>query len=431
MLFACTQEDGPAFDIPAGEELQGIQLELDADGTPHILSQVGMFYTTMADLPVWESRYNLSNVQSVVFSKDAGVWKRHGFRNLQAPGGTRSLLVRNADGRVQPMVASNGDFDLYARDGSGWIRRASKPVDIEENLSYAYLQGRGGRTMVLIGDHDWQYIVRNYADNTTQLKGNDGTRITLDSGSEFYSMEIHYGKGFNMVVGKVWPQYVPTGPNDIGPYSQPNPYISILSWKMGDKNPNLRKRVLERNFSSVHFAKVQGEDRLYGIAFPDTVEEYALRGEDLVFLKRLSLPKPSTDTGFMAEVRDPSIIAVDPAGCIHQMETRDTFPNPDLNKNYSGPVHSTYIHWSSCRQGMDTLALPSPAPDTTASIKELSEFRYAADGTAMVALVVRIVSNENFSREDKPYPSWLYLGRLSGGVWEWEKIAEYKGVDGT
>jgi hypothetical protein len=433
LLIACTGEDGPTFEIPAGERLQSIQLELDADGTPHILAQVGMYYSTTDELPVWQSRYNLSNIQSVVFSRQAGEWKRHGFRNLQDNQSARSALARNAGGRIQPLIADNGEFNLYTRDGSGWVLKASKPMNLEGNwemFSHSYLQGRGGPAMVMVGDHDWRYIVREYAHNTTQLRGHDGSRITLDSGWEFNPLDIHYGKGFTMLIGKVWPQSFPVFEGSTM-NAIPLPYITTLSWNGEDKNPEIRKRILNRNFGSVHFAKVGDEDRLYGITLPDTVEEYVLNGEDLVFRKRLTLPKASFDTGFIAEYRNPVNIAVDPAGCIHQIETRPMDSDFNPNNPYYPVTPSAYFHWSSCRPGADTLALPSPAPDTAAFSRELSEFRYAADGTAMVALAVRIVGKDQYNREDKPFASWLYLGRLSGTRWEWEKVAEYKGLEGN
>src|SRR5688572_16739164 len=97
LLAACVSEEGIEYDIPAGEQVQDLQLQIDADGTPVLLVGEGMFYTTKARLEPWDVKYSQPNVQSVALTRTAGGWKRHPFRNVKRNWQTQSMLVRNAE----------------------------------------------------------------------------------------------------------------------------------------------------------------------------------------------------------------------------------------------------------------------------------------------------------------------------------------------
>lgn len=430
LLASCTSEDGHEYDVPAGEQVQKLKLEVDADGTPVLVAEVAMFYTTKARLQTWEPKYIQANTQSIAYTGTAGGWKKHPFRNIGWSG--LSQLVRNAKGELRTIIADRRTFSLYGRNAGDWIRKSAYKVP--DGFGYQTMTLSDGRSAVIMeGDSEWQSLIWNYETQRMEVRRNDGAAFPLDSGFNIRLLNTVSRPDFNMVLG------VKQSVIDTAPQNGPPPLVSELvsyAWSPGGQDPKPRKRMIApRNFASLFFAKVEGEERMYGFVPPDTLAEFSMRGEELDFLRDIDLPDlrvtgtildpnlyPINRTARDSGISSISDLLVDAAGCIHYIHRHfDSWGDP----NFQG-VQPVYSHSSTCRTGVDTLLLP--LPDTVYSYQPtLTGFRFSPQGEMMVGLFQQRVPKGPYEYDTGVAPSWIYLARLKGRTWEWEKIAEFEG----
>lgn len=428
LLASCTSDEGTEYDIPAGEQVQDLRLEIDADGTPVLLAEVNMFYATNAVLQPWESRYMLANTQSVAYSGTAGGWKRHPFRNLQRYWETRSMLVRNPKEEVQALIADGKTMSMFTRGGGVWNRKAGFRIP----ATYEYGDKNflsGGYAILVDADGASQSIADNYKTHSMEVRRSDGTSFALDTIFDFALLSLVSRSGFDMALGirreYQRPPFDTTTPN---PGETGESGLFSYAWNQGAHDPKPRKRkISDRQFSRVFFAKVEGEERMYALAIPDTLAEFSMQGEELAYLRDLDLP---IDRDIMSkeETRPDGLIPygselfVDPAGCIHYRAIL-----PSTSGQSVGPSGQTiYLHGSTCRAGVDTLRIPLP-DSTHFYVSNLTPFRFFPDGGIAAGLTLIRTNKDPNSFDPRPKPSWIHLARLKGRTWEWEKIAEFEG----
>jgi hypothetical protein len=433
ILSSCLSQEGSEYDVPAGEMVQKLQLRIDADGTPVLLAEVAMFYGTKARLQPWESPYIQANVQTIAYTRTAGGWNKHAFRNVKRDGILGSVLVSDYKEEVRALVADRSDVSLFERDGGSWIRKtASKGSN---GYTFQTLPLSSGVPAVLLeGDGAWQSLIINYEDTKMKVLNNDGSSFALDTGMEIMLVGAVSRAEFNMVLG------ARLEINDKGSRKGRESGLYSYAWSLGAADPEPRKRkISERNFAALFFAKVDGQDRMYGHVPPDTLAEFAMQGEELVFRRDLDLPidrkpglrtdpktdpesDPGTESKPVSRFPDEAALMVDPSGCVHYVKMQS---RPSVIPGEPGrpPV---YTHGSTCRAGVDTLVLPEP--DTIYAYQtELTGFRFSPQGELMVGLFQIRVSKGPNRYSWGATPSRIYLASLKDRTWGLESIAEFEG----
>ncbi|HKP97907.1 MAG TPA: hypothetical protein VJ385_19380 [Fibrobacteria bacterium] len=421
-LGACSSPDEPEYDVPERSRILGAQLEVDADGTPVVIAQVGMNYGTQAPRGEWDPAYVTRNVETVVYAGTGGAWKAHPFRNLQRSYEGRPLLVRNAAGRLQPLVWNRQRLSLYARSGDDWILKSTSLVDDPyrmHDFGAPYQNGYGN--VSLLGDSGWQAMAPFQERPAAVVMTSDGRRFVLDTMVQFNPMGFFYGKTANLAVGTLNQySYSSTGPN---------PSLVCYSWDPDHPaSKPVRNTLLDSGDAyslpagySLSAGKVLGEDRIYVYTRSDSLAEFALRGDGFVRLSGIDLrvPVPGKDSlsGSRVLVR-PSI---GPDRCVHTLGALES----RASSQYMPTSPISFLHTSSCLTGKDTLALPEQLRVQDA-YTTLSEMRFSPQGEPMV-LLTTVKSPPQFHGGDVSIgPSWIVLARRTEtGKWEIEKIAEY------
>jgi hypothetical protein len=416
LLWGCSTEDGPEYDIPAGQRILFAQLETDADGTPLILAEVGMYYGTHDKREEWEPEINLSNAQSILFSKRGGTWSPHPFRNLQNGYSVQSMLARNASGSVQPLIWDRRKLTLFGRAGDGWIPRSIVRLDDDTRYYSVNSVSRDAPSLALVGDSAWHSVSYSYGDNRIQVDRSDGTSFALDSGAWFRPMAYYSGRDFNMAVG--------TRSNNRHPESLPA--LVSYRWSLDPAHPDPKAQFLSDvpGIYSGFFATSEGEARFYGM-HGDTLLEFDLRGEDLVFERTHVLGgtdgEPSVNGTVRFYYQYPA-----PDGCMHGFA--QALSEAGRKADSMGVVTQSVpvlLHASSCGEDADTLIQPAETAEVP-GYRTVSSPRFTADGRPMVLVTVLKSSGIYTTDGDSREPSWIYLATMNpAGKWDWELIAKY------
>jgi hypothetical protein len=430
LLCGCTTDDGPEYDIPAGERVLSAQLEADADGSPMILAEVGMYYGTRDKLQQWDPKYKLSNMQSILFTKRNGKWSSHPFRNLQEPYGPQALFARNGAGGIQPLIWDRLKLTLFARAGEDWVPRAITRLDEKAGHFSLGYGAPGAYHLALVGDSAWEATVLvPDRDNLIRIGRNDGTTFTLDSGFWFQPLGYRTGRDYNMVVGQrsalYRSDYSPTGGE---PY--PTPALVAYRWSLDPEHPDPRIQIVDgRPYpAGAFFGSADGEERFYE-NYGDSVVVFAVREGELVYLQTQVLGENELGENDGAPAKTgPSpyySLYPDHQGCMQGFT--QVYPDRGYGPDYqSGP---TVLYRSSCASGVDTLSLPAEL-EKVPGYPSFFGPRFTADGRPMLLLTLVKTSTRFFneiSTEDEPKnPSWIYLATKSAsGQWEWEQVAQY------
>lgn len=414
-LASCTTEDGPVYDVPAREQVSWLGLEIDADGSPVILAQINMFYTTADQRGEYDPRYNPINSQTVLYSKSSGSWKNRPFRNLTAPYNNSPLLVRNERGAVQPMVWDRDRLDLYAGSGTDWRLRTRRVV----KNAFPYWETGSQPNLRIIGDSGWHMVTRNEILEPVVIDEN-GATIRLDtSKGGFYPVEFLHGPDWIGAIGR----------SDVGSDTS---YMSILAfyrWNRDLARPAVRKEILDSLAYplSIAFARVRDEWRLAVIQDEENLGNWVFKGER--FERLPDSPLPWTIVGGDGKI-DPYRFAygrleMDAQGCLHKVTP--IFPERDTLPPYDEPQARKFIHLNSCAAENDTL---DPKIYLTGKYDVIvSEVgRVVPDGTAWYAAAVQENRSGDMGRGfDQPIqPSRIVVAsKRPGGKWVFETVASY------
>lgn len=421
LLSGCIAEDGPEYDVPARKQFSDAQLEVDADGSLVILAGVNLNYGTKAKLDRYDQKYRTPNVETVIYTGEAGAWESHPFRNLQPGYGSKSFLARNGKGEIQPMIWNRNGYTLFARSGGDWIPKANFRKDGLAYLSNYYAGGFGPdmqSNIILTGDSLWQSVAPYFTSHSDVLVSNRGAVTVLDTSIQFFSRAGFTGKENSVIVGVGYPW-------DSRLDTVSGTYCYILSRDPAAPEPRRQLLFRTSGFVKVIFARISGEDRFYIPEFQDSLNEYAIRGKEVIRLGRIatgsehpadSVPGPrSSYTDFINR------ISVGPDRCV---DILSPIVPPYDSVKYNSEAES-YRHTNSCRSGEDTLYFPTETLLHKGPVLA-SEIRYAADGNPMVLFTFVEQWNQFYGNESVIGASWLYLAKLSsGGKWAWEKVAEY------
>lgn len=437
ILSSCLSEEGGEYDVPAGEMVQKLQLQIDADGTPVLLAEVAMFYGTKAPLQSWENPYIQRNVQAIAYTRTVGGWTKHPFRNVRQDGNLTSLLVRDYQEEVRAIVADRTVQSLFERNGGHWTRKTASKASSGYTFQSLPLSS-GVQAVLMDGDGAWQSLIFNYEDSKLKVMDNDGSTFALDTGMNILLLGAVSRAEFNMVLGAK--QEI----NETDSRDESGSGLFSYAWSLGAGDPGPRKRkISDRNFSALFFAKVGGQDRMYGLVPPDTLAEFTMQGEELVFRRDLDLPidrkpgskmdpitapvtVPNTDTLTVpkpdSRIPDEAELMVDPSGCVHYIKT---LYRPSVIPGEPGK-QPVYTHGSTCRAGVDTLVLPEP--DTIYAYQsQLTGFRFSPQGELMVGLYQIRAPKDPGKYGWGAAPSRIYLARLKDRTWELESIAAFEG----
>ncbi|MDB5103740.1 MAG: hypothetical protein JWP91_1429 [Fibrobacteres bacterium] len=410
-LFGCTTEDGREYDVPARQEVMTAVFELDGDGTPIVLADVGMNFGTRAKLEEYEAPFEMRNVQTIAYRRVNGKWQAHPFKNLQRIYESGSSLVRNAKGDLQPMVWNRNALSMFSRNGGDWnLKSLVRIGEYGLNSSLRRGGGDGISNVSVVGDDRWQTVVGDWDKHRLEVVQSDGKRFLLDTLAEFQTDFLYSGPEYNMALGIVYPREV-----------DGQPELLSYRWSLDPAHANPIKEILSRGgYAGVALsARINGEDRLYLSVEGDTLAEYAFRSGGLVRLGPVIPPEHDPGPPLLGNFR-PSM-AQD--RCIHTfgMAFRDTALSM---------VHSlAMVHSSWCRAGSDTIPLPTLPLERTGYPLLAGPLQIAADGTLMAAVMIKHDLNkaQPWERVKEIPASGIYMVRSSDGGthWEWETVAEF------
>ena len=416
--LACTTDDGPEYDVPVRNQVISAQLELDADGSPLILAEVAMYYGTKAKLGEFDPKYKSLNAQAVLYSAANGTWSGHSFRNLASPYNGSSFLARNAKGQVQPLILDRNRFTLYAPGGAAtgtWTANAVNAITDDLRYGSFSYTGPAGINMVLAGDSGWQTVVERY-DRIPRLElvSSTGARVVMDSLIQFQPRTYIPGKEINRVFGSV-PMDESGVPDSLRRYRS---QLICYSWNIAAQVPVVRKQTLDTSGSlnTVDPFRIAGEDRFYSQASPDSMVEFALRGDSIVRVRKIEIHRDAGPGSLTMSGGTPN-----PAGCLYDL--LPIVPDPDPSVGFGLT--------SSCSSAVDSLPIP-PEPRAAGARSQGLSMRFDAAGDPVLVFPF-VKSNEAIFHSDGSIPagdgsigpSWIYLARKRNGKWEWEQVAAF------
>lgn len=440
-LAGCMGEEPPEYDVPAGQTLRSAQVITDSDGSVFVMAQVAMFYSMRGTPGPWDPKTVMRNVQTLVFAESGGAWAAHPFRNVQAHYGGVSFMAADADGNARAFVQDRTSFGTYAREGGEWISKGGRFPGAFPYQSY-YVHS------LLIGpagESGWESFGETYSLSGGQqfrrqeIVKSDGGRFELDTNQKFQPRAYLSGRDKGFLLGIDARDF--RSPSDTGspPMDDPLPDLVCYVWSRDSAGSRPRKHLVIRDGQSVSafFARVEGETRLYANANDASVMEFAWRGNEFVYLRDLAYPSdpggngnageggsdkdglPDMGTGRGGFTTIYSMHAVDSKGCSHALARI-----MDASYRTSG-----FLHKSTCREGVDTIALPAPTKRAELSRQAEINFVPGPDGTVLIAFVMnepRILDFGNYDYGDSYLPSWLYLARSKpSGGWDIGLIATY------
>jgi hypothetical protein len=420
--------DGPEYDQHVRDQVESIQFKVGSDGTPYIMAEVRMHYTTK--VPQSNNSYsslNSPNVQTILFSKKEGAWLKHGFRNLQSEWYIKSFLLVNPQGNINAMVWNRPSLEVHTLKGEGWQIRSKTKFGPDGSIHGLTNYGYGNYLIMSAGEETWQAVSSFEISgkmNSVALQRN-GSRIILDSNRYLSFMASFSDINLNYFVGQIPNIYNQNG-NPGANTMDTTANLIFYSWTLAPGDIGPTKQLLKVDNVGGHwfFAKVLGETRLYGNPGTNFLLEYAIRERELVFLTSRQLPYETSEGG------DPQKntatfhnIAVDTKGCIHGLLGINR-PGEIFN-GYAKNIALGFLHKSSCGDAVDSLIFPNPIPVEQLLVTP-SEIHFAADGLPMIALSL---TKDSFSERTPNYsipPTWIYFGKSTGlGNWSWEKVAEF------
>ena len=426
-MLGCTQYEDHEYDIPAGEQVGSVALEIDADGTPVILADVQMFYATRESLETWESPIQVSDIQSIAYSRDTGVWRKYGFRNLQYGFSGKSMLLRDDRGGVRPFIANRGRQSLYGRGAGGWTAQSSGLID-PPGWEVGFVPDNLGNPLLILVGQDWLNLTYGYNSSRISVARRDGSGFALDS-SEGFQPAAFAAVGDDAFLVGSWQRQNPD-------FSQPNPFPVKLAWyswdaRVHDPKPRLKTRPMDGYFLP-RIAKVGSEYRLYAFTGIDSLQVFAIRGGDLVLLESRAMPVMGDARNFWNGFS----LIIDSAGCFHGVGSIMPDWNDSTGPKPPYPSGIPMLYASTCKEGRTIFTWPDPKPGAQME-RSLSSLRLDRQGRPVAALLFKEIPKnvgdpaKQWKEDQKAQPTWLYFGTLADKGWEWEPVAHFEGTGGT
>jgi hypothetical protein len=257
-LCGCMSSEEPEYDVFVNKKVQNIQFKLDANNTPVIMAEVGMYYTTKKSNAWGYKDTSYRNTETILLTRKTGTWSRHSFQNLQ--GGwfsqsmNESMLLRNYKGELEPLIFDRNSISLYAFEGDVWKLKKKLPRD---QFSYSNALPYVG-SILLITTDAWQTVFNSYegdyfnpSKRRLKVIGSDFKHIILDSNLTFDGRLLFSTQDANFVIGMVqpWTQ------NNSGPTTAPldsSQYMDLLvySWSHNPDDPKPSKQIGCRSFET-------------------------------------------------------------------------------------------------------------------------------------------------------------------------------------
>jgi hypothetical protein len=408
--FGSEPDDSP-YTVHRGESIESIQLEIEPDGTPVIMSLVGMYMAHNNPHPdnPWEFQVSPQNFRSVLHRRSTGGWSATDFKNLQNSPGSLPTLIPDPEGRFQAFISDGGEVKRFAFGNGTWNRAAGTewPVWFDQwvglgggpNWNRHPRIAVAGTNLLLTVHNDW------WSGKYWVMEGKE-RRVELPDSLGADPLAFHVGAGYRCLVARVYTAQE----RGIGEGSGQE--LHLYRWTQGAHRAELQ--VLGRfDFSGdTFFARHRGGTALY-VSAMDSVRIFTLDDSGRV-AGRDGVPLPA-QTGM-------PFLAADTAGCLHALSWL-----PD-----SGTASIRFGHWNACAPvDMDTLSLPKPGPAETLTANR-ANLRIAPDGTPVAAVLLREMRPANpLVKDPVPVenqgwsdPTFLYLAELRAGAWSLEKVYE-------
>lgn len=416
-LAGCTIEDGPIYDIPAREQAHSLSLEIDRDGTPAILAQTNMYFTTTAKRGAWEPLYNSINTQTVLYLKTGDAWKTHPFKNLSHPWGYSPKWARNAQGALQPLVWDRDRLNLYAGSASAWGLQSRRVVP-EPGPFWGY-----GDTphLAITGAGGWHRLTYGSGTGSLLVTDENGVSARLDTAISIYPIEFLQGKDWLGVIAR----------SETYSADAIKTYLVWYRWNRDLAHAAPRRTVvdsLERS-TATYIIRERDEWRLLAFMEGDSLAEWALRGERFERVEGRPWPWATSDSArnpAQSGYANGSLMA-DSLGCLHDFSA--IMSRPDTGLVIGQPGKPLLRHRSTCSAEPDTVDLGKLAPGKEEMIVSHNT-RVAPDGTLYMAVAAQEQKNDYIGDKEwanRPVlPSHIGMAsKRPGGKWVYETVASY------
>ncbi len=369
-LLGCMNGETEEFDVRVKDNLGKIQFQLAADGSPVIMADIELKYTTKK-LNERSTRDTITrNIEAILLTRKNGTWTRHSFRNIQNPWSGQSLLLKNYKGEVQPFVFDLPNISLFGSDGGAWLLKKRIP---EEQFPFENYFKNGQTSISLAGSDLWQTVSESYnVGRPLRVIRSDKSKFTLDSNITFNGQATFSTRNISFAIGTVEaePQ---SYPGATPPFVDSLNYLNLVSysWSNDSKDPKPQKQIihLENPLYAVFFDNIAEVNSVFIVTASDSIMEFGFKERELVYLRSIAQP----DDGIHIHYSNGTVI--DRNGCVHGLNKfyKDT-SNPNGPSLYEG---IGYAHMSSCSDRQDTLVVPLPNANDRLYDMELSDLKVA------------------------------------------------------
>ncbi len=404
-LQACfnSGETESPYTVPAGESLQNIQLETEADGTILVLAQASMYFSHEDPQDDFDRIPRSRNLQTYAYRRSKGVWTATPFKNLQRNPNAFPVLIPEPSGRFQALIWDYTGINRFVFREGGWTGRKpmSPPAGVEQNGGFGIRNWTRHPNIGAENDSSLLFIHSEFWEGTSVTETLNGRRTFLDT-LLFFPTAYHVGRTFQGTVGH---EYSADG-RDV------EARFVYYYWKSGDATA--RKTLLgDRMFNEGFFSPFEGNPALYITAEAGIrIMPLGVDGKPGTDFVLRSLPaRKDIDSVWIME----PLFAPDSAGCIHVL---DYFAAKSL-------LPAGFVHRNTCREGsMDTLPVPQPVSGRNYNIHS-TKMRVGPSGSPLAAFILQEVDTGRLNVYANDYGrTWLYLAELRDGKWVLEVVTE-------
>lgn len=368
LLQGCFSSEGvdSPYTIPAGEEFETLEMEVEPDGTVLLVVRVAMYYghndSTQADFTSPQMR----NKHTIVYRRSAGVWSATPFKNLQMQVIAFPAFVPAADGRFHLFVWDGGTvFPYYFRDGRWYHRQA-----LEDPRRFDLSHSMGGRNWqrhpwIAIPDDSTLLFVRYTEEYHSRIESSPA-RKAVKLSSQFIGPEaFHVAPGFQAVAGRE--------PSERG-LPDRGESLTYFHWRPGEDSATKAQFRFLETIREVFFSPYRDGTGLF-VAIDGFVYIIPLAPDGSPGLMTShALPESLEAVG--------NLFAADAGGCIHGIRSVGA-------KSPSGATlpPRKFLHWNTCLAPEDTLDIGEPPAGKSHYVYPM-RFRMGPAGRPMAALVL-------------------------------------------
>lgn len=410
LLVGCfgSEPDDSPYTLPRGEFFHSIQLEIEPDGTPLILSQVGMLMAHNDPDPEIPHDFQVSaqNFRSIIHRRSTGGWSATAFKNLQEYPNAFPTLIPDAEGGFQAFLSDGGEIKRYVFGNGGWNRAPG--TEWPMYIDYWGRQSSGtnwnrhpriavaGADLLLTLHTDW-------GNGSFWVMEGKNRRVELTDSSNLDPLAFHVGDGFRSLAAI---GHVRQSGNSRDGFTYTSE-IQYYRWAAGATKAERQSLGGLESMSEAFFSRYRGGTALF-VPNRTTVAIYPLDDSGRL-TGRESVPLPEAVQSYFP------IFAADTAGCLHGL---NALPN-------IGEGSLRYLHLNSCGEAADTLSLPKPDAGKSYTSGQIN-LRMAPDGTPVAALLVRQMQPFDSTSifQNWSDPTFLYLAEFRAGGWIVEKVDE-------